>query len=107
MPNARYFEQANWHKFAKFKEGDLVCVHLCKDRFLTKNYGKLKPRTVGPFRIFKKIGENAYMDDLPADYEVSNSFNIADLFRLHEEDTNLRMFFFNQGSMMRGMMRIP
>ncbi|GJS10113.1 hypothetical protein Tco_0366909 [Tanacetum coccineum] len=27
--------------------------------------------------VLKKIGENAYKIDLPADYEVSNTFNVS------------------------------
>lgn len=35
-------------------KGDLVWVHLRKDRFPTKNYNKLKPPTTGPIKFSKR-----------------------------------------------------
>jgi hypothetical protein len=35
------------------------------------------PRADGPFEVLKKINENAYKLDLPADFGVSPTFNIA------------------------------
>jgi hypothetical protein len=37
------------------------------------------PRADGPFKVHEKIKENAYELDLPADFGVSPTFNIADL----------------------------
>jgi hypothetical protein len=37
------------------------------------------PRAHGPFKVLKKINENAYKLDLPANFGVSPTFNIADL----------------------------
>jgi hypothetical protein len=37
------------------------------------------PRADGPFKVLKKINENAYNLDLPADFGVTPTFNIADL----------------------------
>jgi hypothetical protein len=39
----------------------------------------LMPRADGPFKVLKKINENAYKLDLPANFGVSPIFNIADL----------------------------
>jgi hypothetical protein len=45
------------------------------------------PRADGPFKILKKINENAYKLDLPADFRVSPTFSIVDLKPyLGEED---------------------
>jgi hypothetical protein len=45
------------------------------------------PRVDDPFKVLKKINENAYKLDLPADFGVSPTFNIADLTPyLGEED---------------------
>ena len=37
------------------------------------------PRSDGPFEILDKIGPNAYKVDLPGEYGVSATFNVADL----------------------------
>ena len=37
------------------------------------------PRSDGPFEILEKIGPNAYKVDLPGEYGVSATFNVADL----------------------------
>jgi hypothetical protein len=45
------------------------------------------PRAGGPFKVLKKINENAYKLDLPAYFGVSLTFNITDLKPyLGEED---------------------
>ena len=53
-----------------FEEGDLVWLHLRKDRFPTKRKSKLSPRGDGPFQVLKRINNNAYILDLPEEYEV-------------------------------------
>jgi hypothetical protein len=62
-----------------FTPGDLVWLHLRKERFPDLRKSKLKPRADGPFKVFEKVNENAYKLDLPADFWVSPTFNIADL----------------------------
>jgi hypothetical protein len=48
----------------------------------------LIPRADGPFKIIKKINDNAYKLDLPPEFGVSPTFNISDLKPyLEEEDT--------------------
>ena len=37
------------------------------------------PRADGPFKVLEKINENAYKLDLPAEFRVSPTFNVADL----------------------------
>jgi hypothetical protein len=67
--------------------GDLVWLHLRKDRFPELRKSKLMPRADGPFKVLQRINENAYKLDLPADFGVSPTFNIADLKPyLGEED---------------------
>ncbi|CAI8600733.1 unnamed protein product [Vicia faba] len=67
----------------------LVEVHLRKERFLRGQFAKLKPRADGPFKVLKRIGENAYKIELPAEYEVSETLKVSDLFPYYgEESTN-------------------
>jgi len=62
-----------------FQEGGLVWLHLRKERFPHLQKSKLSLRGDGPFKIIKKINDNAYQLDLPAEYGVHSSFNITDL----------------------------
>jgi len=62
-----------------FEPGDLVWLHLRKDRFPNLRKSKLMPRADGPFKVLERINDNAYKLDLPADFGVSPTFNIADL----------------------------
>ncbi|KAK1601948.1 hypothetical protein QYE76_027053 [Lolium multiflorum] len=48
-----------------FNEGDLVWIHLRKDRFPQERNSKLKPRGDGPFKVLKRINDNAYVVDIP------------------------------------------
>nr|XP_034570750.1 uncharacterized protein LOC117835509 [Setaria viridis] len=88
-----YATWANKHrKKVTFEPGDLVWVHLRKDRFPEKRKSKLMPRGDGPFRVFSKINNNAYKIELPKDYGVSRSFNVAGLtpfFGLEELESRM------------------
>ena len=95
-----YTAQANKHKREKlFKPGDLVWIHLRKERFPTKRKTKLMPRADGPFEILEKINDNAYKVELPGDYGVSATFNVADLSPYEADDylSDLRIKSSQQG----------
>lgn len=96
--NQRYKSKAD--KGAQFKkqfqEGDLVWVHLRKERFPNKRHNKLMPRAAGPYTILKKIGDNAYIVDLGADSGVHHTFNIGDLAPYHGPG-ELRTILFEEG----------
>ncbi|GKC94552.1 RNA-directed DNA polymerase, partial [Tanacetum coccineum] len=85
--NLQYQARANKHrKHVVFNEGDLVWIYLRKDRFSPGRYGKLQDRADGPFRVVKRINDNAYKIDLPGSYGVSATFNVADLTPYVEAD---------------------
>jgi hypothetical protein len=63
----------------KLEPGDLVWLHLRKDRFPDLRKSKLMPRADGPFKIVEKINDNAYKLELPLEFGVSPTFNISDL----------------------------
>ena len=72
------------------EEGDLVWIHLRKERFPKEKNSKLKPRGDGPFKVLRRISNNAYIIDIPTDkYNVSNTFNVADLSPYHGDDQDL------------------
>jgi hypothetical protein len=74
-------------KDVQLAPGDLVWLHLRKDRFLELRKSKLMPRVDGPFKIIEKINDNAYKLELPLEFGVSPTFNILDLRPyLGEED---------------------
>ncbi|GJU49989.1 hypothetical protein Tco_1219544 [Tanacetum coccineum] len=88
--NIVYQRRANVHrKRVVFKEGDLVWIHLSKNRFPKGRAGKLQPHADGPFKVLEHINDNAYKLELPSHYNVSATFNIADLkpFVAEEDDS--------------------
>ena len=79
-----------------FGPGDLVWVHLRKDCFSEQRKRKLQPGADGPFKVLRKINDNAYEIDLPNTYGVSTSFNVADLSPFYGLDES-RMTPFQEG----------
>jgi len=50
------------------------------------------PRAEGPFEILEKVSHNTYKLDLPGDYTISYTFNVADLKPYYKDNhlENLR-----------------
>lgn len=63
----------------QFQAGDLVMVHLNKQRLQEGVPHKLQMKRLGPCQILAKYGNNAYKVDLPVDLGLSPIFNIVDL----------------------------
>ena len=78
--NAKYkLAGSKGKKHITFEPGDLVWLHLRKDRFPNLRKSKLLPRADGPFKVLERINDNAYKLELPADFGVSPTINITDL----------------------------
>ena len=95
-----YQAHANKHrKKMVFQPGDLVWIHLRKERFPAKRKTKLMPRADGPFEVLERINDNAYKINLPEEYGVSATFNVADLSPYMKDDhlDNLRAISLQQG----------
>ena len=79
-------------KHVVFDVGDLVWLHLRKDRFPDLRKSKLMPHAARPFKVLERINDNAYKLELPAEFGgVSPAFNIADLkpyFGEHDEEAS-------------------
>lgn len=61
-------------------------AHLCKNCFPVGTCDKLKSCKYMPFRITRKTNDNAYVVELSDDMLISNTFNVADLFKYYTYD---------------------
>lgn len=52
-------------------------VHLRKCRFLVGKFSKLQKRNFSPCQILKRINSNTYVIDLPDEFQMLATFNIA------------------------------
>ncbi|KAF8047244.1 hypothetical protein N665_3134s0001 [Sinapis alba] len=77
-------------KEVSFEPGDWVWLHMRSERFPAQRKSKLSPRGDGPFKVLKKINDNAYQLELPGEFNVSNTFNVSDLSYFHVDETVLR-----------------
>jgi hypothetical protein len=102
--NERYrIAASKGRKEVKLEPGDLVWVHLRKDRFRDLRKSKLMPCAAGPFKVLEKINDNTYKLELPPKFGVSPTSNISDLkpYLGEEDELELRTIQFKRGRMMR------
>ncbi|KAL2471845.1 Uncharacterized protein Adt_39981 [Abeliophyllum distichum] len=63
------------------------------ERFPTHRWSKLHPRGDELFQVFEKINDNAYKLDLPGEYNVFATFNVADISSFDAgDDSKLNLF---------------
>ena len=79
-------------------------VYLRKEKIHVGSYNKQKPRKYGPFRIVRKINDNAYVVNLPSDMTMSKTFNVTDLHEyyltkeLYPDDNSMTSSFEEEGT---------
>ena len=78
--NAAYKQAVDLHHHHRsFEVGDQVMVRLRPKRYSTGTATKLHARSTGPFRVLSRVGENAYIVDIPPSWGISSTFNMVDL----------------------------
>eukprot|EP00253_Pinus_taeda_P029627 PITA_29627 len=75
----KYKERHDKHRVDhKFQEGDEVWLYISKERM--QGEGKnIKPIRYGPFKILKKVGNNAFQLDLPSYMQMYSVVNVENL----------------------------
>lgn len=78
-------------KQVTFEPREWVWLHMRPERFPNRRSFKLAPRGDGPFKVLERINDNAYRLELPGEFNVSTSFNVADLASFNADEPVLRL----------------
>ena len=73
-------------KGKQYQPGDLVWLHLRKERSPIRRKSKLMARGDAPFKVLAKVGAKAYKLELLGDMAVSATFNVGDLSPYAEDE---------------------
>jgi hypothetical protein len=86
--NIEYKRRDDQHRSKiQFEVGYRALAHLRKERFPRGTYNKLKLKKIGPCKILRKFGENAYEIELPEYVGISPILNIVDMYPYREDGT--------------------
>lgn len=78
--------RADQHRLEElFKVGDMVLMHQRKNRLLASVYQKLLTKGSIPIQSYM-VNDNAYVNGLPRDLQISNTFSMSDLIEYHPLD---------------------
>ena len=79
--NLKYKARADLkQREVNLEEGDLMMVHLRKERFPRGAYNKLKWKKIGPCKILRKLSSNEYGVELPRYVGIFPIFNVLCLY---------------------------
>jgi hypothetical protein len=73
----------------QFEVGDFILAHLRKERFSKGTYNKLKMKKIGPCKVLKKFGANAYEIELPNGIGIYLIFNVSGLYPYKYEEAEV------------------
>jgi hypothetical protein len=85
--NQEYKSRVDQHRREiQFEVGDLVLVHLRKERFPRGTYNKLNMKKIGSCKILRKFETNDYEIELPYGIGISPIFNIEGMYPYKEDE---------------------